>query len=149
MAEIEFRTSGDNRWPIVTYDGKWSTGSDADRATPVRCPANVDESLAGAVETQALTAFQITGCRDYAGVDLRVDREGNIFILEVNAGPDAGPNAGLARALKAAGIEYRDFATPLVATAHRARYCSQACRFTEYNRRPRKLKSFVEKAVRV
>ncbi len=117
VAEIEFKTSADNRWPIVTYDGKWSTDSDADRATPVRCPANVDESLAERIRDAALAAFQITGCRDFARVDLRVDRAGGIFILEVNANPDAGPNAGLARALTAAGIEYRDFALRLAATA--------------------------------
>jgi D-alanine-D-alanine ligase len=117
LAEIEFQTGDDVQWPIVTYDGKWSAGSDADRATPVRCPANVDESLAERIRDAALAAFQITGCRDYARVDLRVDREGNIFILEVNANPDAGPNAGLARALTAAGIEYRDFALRLAATA--------------------------------
>ncbi len=117
LAEIEFKTSGNNRWPIVTYDGKWSTDSEADRATPVLCPANVDESLAEHIRDIALAAFQVTGCRDYARVDLRVDREDNIFILEVNANPDAGPNAGLARALEAAGIEYRDFALDLIATA--------------------------------
>ena len=117
LAEIEFRTGSDTRWPIVTYDGKWSAGSAADRATPVRCPADVDGALADRIRKTALAAFRITGCRDYARVDLRVDRAGNIFILEVNANPDAGPNAGLARALGAAGIEYRDFVLQLVATA--------------------------------
>jgi D-alanine-D-alanine ligase len=117
LAEIEFQTGSDNRWPIVTYDGKWSTGSAADRATPVRCPADVENELASRIRETALGAFAITGCRDYARVDLRVDRSSNIFILEVNANPDAGPNAGLARALTAAGIEYRDFVLRLVATA--------------------------------
>jgi D-alanine-D-alanine ligase len=123
LAEIEFKKSGNNRWPIVTYDSKWSTDCEADRATPVRCPANVDESLAEHIRDIALAAFQVTGCRDYARVDLRVNREDNIFVLEVNANPDAGPNAGLARALVAAGIQYRDFALRLVETAAKRANC--------------------------
>jgi D-alanine-D-alanine ligase len=117
LAEIEFRAGSDLRWPIVTYEGKWAAGSPADRSTPVRCPADVDGALADRIRETALAAFRVTGCRDYARVDLRVDRAGNLFILEVNANPDAGPQAGLARALEAGGIEYRNFVLRLVATA--------------------------------
>jgi D-alanine-D-alanine ligase len=117
LAEIEFQASGDLRWPIVTYDGKWAAGSADDRATPVRCPAEVEQGLADAIRGAALTAYRVTGCRDYARIDFRVDRFGNIFILEVNANPDAGPRAGLARMLRAAGIGYDSFVERLVATA--------------------------------
>ncbi len=37
IAEIEFCSSPEAKWPIVTYAGKWDVGSAADRATPVRC----------------------------------------------------------------------------------------------------------------
>jgi D-alanine-D-alanine ligase len=117
LAEIEFRVGVDMKWPIVTYDGKWAAGSAADRATPVRCPAEVDEALAVQIRQVALAAFRVTGCRDYARVDLRVGQQGKPYVLEVNANPDAGPNAGLATALKAAGIEYAEFALQLVETA--------------------------------
>ena len=124
LAEIEFQTSGNLRWPIVTYEGKWAADSAADRATPVRCPAEVEPALADAIRGAALAAYRVTGCRDYARIDLRVDRSGNIFILEVNANPDAGPNAGLARMLRAAGIEYDSFVERLVGTAAARAYAS-------------------------
>ena len=119
LSEIEFRIGEKLPWPIVTYAGKWEPGSAADRSTPVRCPADVDPGLAATIRRIALAAYRLTGCRDYARVDLRVDRGGNVFILEVNANPDAGPKAGLARALQAAGIGYDDFIERLVATAAR------------------------------
>ena len=116
LAEIEFQVSDELGWPIVTYEGKWTTNSAADRATPVRCPPEVEPALAESIRAVALAAYRVTGCRDYARIDLRADRSGNIFILEVNANPDAGPRAGLARMLQAAGIGYDSFVERLVAT---------------------------------
>jgi D-alanine-D-alanine ligase len=117
LAEIEFQSDPSLRWPIVTYDAKWATGSGADRATPVRCPADVDAGLAARIQSIGLRAFQLTGCRDYARVDIRVDQAGQPFILEVNANPDLGPSAGLARAVRASGMDYDAFIARLVETA--------------------------------
>jgi len=72
LAEIEFRASSEMKWPILTYSGKWSSGSADDRATPVRCPANVEPKMARQIVTAATEVYYLTGCRDYARVDLRV-----------------------------------------------------------------------------
>jgi ribosomal protein S18 acetylase RimI-like enzyme len=117
IAEIEFQANPELPWPVVTYKGKWVTSSEAFRATPVRCPAVVDAELKGRVEQAALAAFQATGCRDYARVDLRATSDGEVFVLEVNGNPDVGPSAGLARALLVAGIAYDDFVLQLVTAA--------------------------------
>ena len=74
-------------------------------------------SWAGGSPSVALAAFEVTGCRDYARVDLRVADDDGIYILEINGNPDIGPSAGFARALRAAGIEYADFVERLVRTA--------------------------------
>jgi hypothetical protein len=39
-------------------------------------------------------------------VDLRVDGDGQPWILEVNANPDIAPDAGLARMARVAGMDY-------------------------------------------
>jgi D-alanine-D-alanine ligase len=119
IAEIEFHTSEEFPWPIVTYQSKWTSSSQAYRATPVRCPADVSPDLAERIQAVALAAFQAVGCRDYARVDLRLTRAGELFVLEVNANPDASPSAGLTRALEAASIPYDEFAVRLVETAAR------------------------------
>ena len=117
LAEIEFSGPEPPGWQIVTYEAKWSAGSAADRSTPARCPADVDAALAREISRVALAAFQSTGCRDYARIDLRVDAAGNVYVLEVNANPDIAPTAGFARALRAADIEYEAFIARLVQTA--------------------------------
>lgn len=117
IAEIEFGTGEQFPWPIVTYHSKWNENSAGFRATPVRCPANVDSATATRINETALAAFRVTGCRDYARVDLRVTSDGGVYVLEVNANPDLAPSAGFARALGAAGISYDNFALRLIETA--------------------------------
>lgn len=117
LAEIEFTGSGPAGWQIVTYDAKWIAGGEADRATPARCPAQVDSATAGRIRQVALEAFRIAGCRHYARVDLRMDQAGQLHVLEINANPDIGPSAGFARALRVAGIDYETFVERMVQTA--------------------------------
>ena len=102
-------------------NGTWK-GSKIGRRQSAAPPTSSRRS-AQAISETALRAFRLLGCRDYARVDLRVDRAGQIFILEVNANPDAGPRAGLAKALRSGGIEYDDFVRRVVATAAGPRNC--------------------------
>ncbi|MBI4881145.1 MAG: GNAT family N-acetyltransferase [Planctomycetes bacterium] len=122
LAEIVFDRRDLSKWAIVSYDAKWDPESAECRDTPPRCPAEVDASLARRMEDLALRAFAACGCRDYARIDLRVDTAGEPWILEVNANPDLGPDAGFDRALEVAGIRFQDFAVRLAqAAAGRAR----------------------------
>jgi D-alanine-D-alanine ligase len=116
IAEVVFRPRpGD--WPILTYAAKWSVGSNEDLASPVRCPAEITQELSDRLGALAISAFEATGCRDYARVDFRMDATGSPMILEVNPNPDVGPMAGWARALEASG---RDYSATLAGLARQA-----------------------------
>jgi D-alanine-D-alanine ligase len=69
------------------------------------------------VEYIALRVFELFGCRDYARVDLRVDRDGKIYVLEVNPNPDISPQSGMNRALKVQGVTYGEFVGNLLERA--------------------------------
>ena len=116
VAEVVFRPRP-GEWPILTYAAKWVVGSEADLASPIRCPAEIDPGLAGELGRLAVDAFVATGCRDVARVDFRLDAAGQPMILEVNPNPDLGPSAGWARALRASG---RSYGETIVALAHQA-----------------------------
>jgi D-alanine-D-alanine ligase len=116
LAELAYRDSWDPLARVVTYAAKWQEDHEEYRDTPVTCPADVDEALAARIRQVALAAYQVTGCRDYARVDLR-ERDGTPHILEVNPNPDLATDAGFQRTARAAGYDYAAMAARIVSFA--------------------------------
>ena len=79
VAEIVYEVP-QGTWPILTYAAKWDEGSDEDRGSRPRCPAEIDALLATRLSSLAVEAFRATGCRDYARVDFRLDANSNPFV---------------------------------------------------------------------
>lgn len=71
------------------------------------CPAPISEDVAEALRNIALSAFRALGCRDVARVDIRVDRYGVMYVLEINPLPGLAPGfSDLPRMAEAGGISY-------------------------------------------
>jgi D-alanine-D-alanine ligase len=106
IAEIDFGKMPRGRWNIVTYQSKWVPGSVDDVGGAPRCPARLPAKVAAEVRRVALRAWKLVGGSGYGRVDMRIDANGQPWILEVNANPDIAPDAGLARMAKVVGIDY-------------------------------------------
>jgi D-alanine-D-alanine ligase len=117
VSEIDFTEMPKGMPRICSYEAKWFEDHPLYQKTPPVCPAPVDDDLRQKLQGLAVDAFLTMGCRDYARVDFRMDAKGRIFILEVNPNPDISLNAGYARALKAADIEYAGFWGTMVKNA--------------------------------
>jgi D-alanine-D-alanine ligase len=63
-----------------------------------------------------LKAGEVMGCRGYFRVDFR-ERNGEVFILEVNPNPDINTDSGFSRQSAAAGYDYSDMIAKLVEIA--------------------------------
>ncbi len=106
VSEIIFKGLPDQLPRIVTYDGKWMQNSVYFKYTNPECPARLNKQLLKKVEEISLAAFDAMNCRDYARVDLRLDKKNKPYVIEVNPNPDISTDSGFARAARAAGIEY-------------------------------------------
>jgi D-alanine-D-alanine ligase len=106
ISEIDFSTMPDHLHNIVSYQAKWDPQHESYHKTIPICPAKIPMRLEKKLQETALTAFKVMAPRDYARVDMRVTKDEEIYVLEVNPNPDLTEGAGFMRSAHAAGISY-------------------------------------------
>lgn len=104
ISEIDFSTLPENYPKIVTYNAKWVEGTAEYDGTKGVCPANVPPEIEKKAKEIALKSYKIMGLRDYGRVDMRLDKKGQLFVLEVNPNPDISDSAGFARSARVYGL---------------------------------------------
>lgn len=114
-AELVFGEGGPNIYTVE--DKKRKSG----REIGVICPAPIDEVLAKKVQEIATRAFNVLGCYDCARVDMRLDNEGNIYVLEINSLPSLGEHGSYVAAAEYMGLDFPALINRLVEVAA-ARY---------------------------
>jgi D-alanine-D-alanine ligase len=116
ITEAVFPSARPGYWPILSYDAKWSRGSEEYETTDYHFEAQLSPALAEKIDRCARQAFRLLGARDYVRLDFRV-RDDEPFLLELNPNPDFAPDRGLANNLWAAGISHADFSVQMVRNA--------------------------------
>ena len=114
VSEIDFSGMPAGLPKIVSYAAKWNTNDPRYGGTVPVVPAPIPKAQAVRLQRLAARAGRALGCRHYWRVDFRVSPSEKPYIVEVNPNPDLHPDAGLARALKAARIPYEDFILKVV-----------------------------------
>lgn len=116
LTEIAFGAAFVGKPHILSYRAKWEPqSSEYLDSQPVACVLAAEHER-GVVAT-ACAAFAALQCRDYGRVDMRVAEDGTAYVIEVNPNCDLSPDAGFARAARAAGMDYRALAARIVEVA--------------------------------
>lgn len=108
ILEVDFSTcDGSGEW-FYSWRMKEFQGNQALHLTPTFwCPARLPESVAARVQATALAAHAALDCRDFSRVDLRLDRHGTPYVLEVNPLPGLDPeDSNFPKMAKVAGVTY-------------------------------------------
>ena len=117
-AEIRFDEFPSGKPRIVGYDAKWTPGSFEYEATPRTFEFPPEEApLLERCSDLARRACSLLGLHAYARVDLRIDRAGDPWVIEVNANPCLSPDAGLMAAAGRGGFTARDVVDRIVNAA--------------------------------
>ena len=117
ISEIDYTEFPEGAPKICGYEAKWVTESAEYQKTKPVCPASLEWLMKKKVEDIAIKVFKLFECRDYARVDISIDRDGSIYVLEVNPNPDISPQSGMARALNVQGTTYTEFVGNLIERA--------------------------------
>ena len=88
IIEFDFSELPSDHPKIISYDAKWNPLEESFHRVHAICPAKLTKRLEKKVKAAVLDAYNITGCHDYARLDLRITEDNKVFVLEVNPNPD-------------------------------------------------------------
>ncbi len=118
ISEIDFSRMPDHLHNIVSYQAKWDPHHESYHKTIPECPAKLPKKVERQAKEIAIQAFRIMGCRDYARVDMRLNKKNQLRVLEVNPNPDLTEGAGFMRSAGAAGYSYAQALKRIVMLAY-------------------------------
>jgi len=95
------------------YRAKYTPGM-----TEYVVPARIKEELAERIQSQALEAHKLIGCRGYSRVDIILSPDNTPFILEINTTPGFTRTSLFPKAAKVNGVEFTQLCLELVRLAY-------------------------------
>ncbi len=106
VVELDLSKLPEGTPKIAGTEVKWRTGSEAYRKTKSVIPTDLDEKTVKQLNETALAAYQALELRDYGRIDMRLDKSGKVYVLEVNPNPWLHSKAEVALAAKESGRAY-------------------------------------------
>lgn len=102
-SELKYMRSFENKPKILSYGAKWHEGKPIykDCITLIKNPEKrfTKDELA-LISSTARRVYRAVGCFGYATVDARLDKKGDVFVIEVNPNCWIGPKSDTALCLK-------------------------------------------------
>ena len=106
-----------------SYEVKWIYDNPKSKIDPLVCPAKINKELENKIKETALKTFKVLDCKDWARIDIRMDKHNVPNVLEVNALPgfikDPRENSRLPRAAYAQGWSYEKLTGEVLKSAIR------------------------------
>jgi D-alanine-D-alanine ligase len=106
LAEVDYSQLPPDIPPIMSYAAKWLENTEEYQKISVVCPAEVEPELAQRIGQIAVRAFRCIGGWGYGRVDVRLDENGQPYVLDVNCNPCLDEGLGIARQAERAGISF-------------------------------------------
>ena len=117
--ELDLSKLPDGMPRIAGYEVKFDVRTDAYKRTKSAPAKDLDDELLESITHTALTAYQALKLRDYGRIDLRVAKNGRVYVLEANPNPWLDPSAEFAMAAKESGRSYTQLVGEIVELAMR------------------------------
>lgn len=86
--EIIFRKPTQENFCVYSFNVK----KDYKKFIDYKCPSTISADIQKKMKADALKIFQVLGCKDFARVDFRTDKDGTPYFIEVNPLPGLAPS---------------------------------------------------------
>ncbi|MFA7170730.1 MAG: ATP-grasp domain-containing protein [Candidatus Paceibacterota bacterium] len=105
-------------WHIYPFEAKWGEGSVYKQNIEVQRPAkNISKKLEAVISEIALDTYNILDCHDYGRVEIRVDKNNNPYVLELNPNPSINLTNCVPEVAELTGLKYGDFLEEIIRMA--------------------------------
>ena len=102
---------------IAGTEVKWETETEAYKKTKASIAVDLDEDTILRLQERALAAYEALELRDYGRVDMRLRKDGEVFVIEANPNPWLAANAEFAMAARESGRSYTQMIGEIVELA--------------------------------
>lgn len=107
--------------PIDSYEVKWIYEEEAE-SNYLICPAKIDKKLENKLKKIALGVWKALNIKDLCRIDMRCDKDGNPYVLEVNSPPGLIPpeiskTSYFPLSARVSGLSYEDLLRKIVNSA--------------------------------
>jgi D-alanine-D-alanine ligase len=110
---MDYNGFTDIRERLFTYDAKYIEGTRLYEGIDMRVPADLGTAALAELERIVLATYRVTGCRDYARIDVRY-LDGVFHVIDVNTNPDINPLTSMTQAAAKVGYSYGEMGSRIV-----------------------------------
>jgi D-alanine-D-alanine ligase len=123
LVELDLSKLPEGTPKIAGKEVKWEKDTEHYRVTKSAPAEDLDEDTIKRLSDTALAVYQALKLRDYGRIDMRLTREGEVYVIEANPNPWLSSGAEFFMAAKKAGRTYTQMISEIIDLA-RARYAA-------------------------
>ncbi len=113
-----FKEMPEGYWHIYPFDAKWGINDAVyDKIIIQTPPRNVSKKLESLLSEIALDTYNILDCHDYGRIEIRVDKDDNPYVLELNPNPSINEGDSTPGVAELIGMNYGDFLEEVIRMA--------------------------------
>jgi len=121
IIEVRYDKYPENVLPIYSYETKWILDTKENDFDVFDCPANLDKELEDKIIDCCLKTYNVLRCKDWSRIDIRLDKNGQPNVIEINPlpgiMPDPRENSSFPKAARAAGLSYEEMINQVLLAA--------------------------------
>ena len=118
--ELTFRSTENGIQRMATYKVKWDYNYRDRWGIDYQYARNLPEGMSERIEKLCKRAYRILDINGYARFDLRLSKDGKVYLLEANPNPAIANNDECSFSAEKAGIEYENFIQRIINLGMRA-----------------------------